>query len=171
MGNGLVSDVRSGPVAPFQVFAEACGRNGRNDDAAGFAAGSLAHTWNARDVSDATRIFMSRANVEALQQGIRYKVYVESGSRHVIGRQSDTELAVIMRSILLQHGRNAEDSTLDQVRALNTEVINFCVPRIVNELIGYTGYLKDVSSLPVPLEHGQIASSKGDRTLQMKSFF
>ena len=171
-GNGRVGDVRrGGPVVPFQVFAEACGRGG-NEDAAGFAAGTLAHTWTARDVSAATRLFMSRANVDALQQGIRYRVYVQSGSRHVIGRQSDAELAVVMRSVLLQHGRNADDvSAVAQVRALNAEVLGFCVPRIISELVGYEGYLDDVSSLPVPLERGQIASTKGDRSLQMSSFF
>jgi len=171
MGNGRVGDVRAGgPVAAFEVFEDACGRGG-NHDAAGFATGTLAHTWSARDTSASTRLFMSRANVEALQQGIRYSVYVQSGRRHVIGRQSDTELAVVMRSVLLQKGRNADDtSALEQVRALNAEVIGFCVPRILNELGAYTSYLNDVSSLPVPLERAQIASTKGERSLQLGSF-
>ena len=165
-GTGRVGDLRrGGPVAPFQVFAEA-GSSSSSRDASAFASGSLEHTWTARDVAPATTLFMSRTNVEALQQGIRYRVYVDSRGRHVIGRQSDAELAIIMRSILLQDGRNATDTgAVQQVRALNALVIAFCVPRIISELVAYENSLDDVSRLPMPLDRGQIASSKGDRQL------
>jgi hypothetical protein len=166
------ADAGAAPVAPFQVFAEAGCRAG---EAGAFAAGTLTHVWASGDVSRSTAMFTSPRNAEALQQGIRYRVYVESGGRHVIGRQSDAELAVVMRSVLLQSARNADDggdlaAALAQVRALNAEVLAFCVPRILHELRAYEHYLDDISTLPVPLERGQIASTKGERSLQLKAF-
>ena len=164
--NGRVAGVAGRPVAPFQMFA---GRGGSSGSA--FAVDTLTHVWSSKDVSPATRLFTSQTNLEALQHGIRYRVYVDSGGKHVVGRQSDTELAVVMRSILLQYGENdAGGNALAQVRSLNARVLDFCVPRILSELLAYQHYLTDVSTLPVPLERGQIASTKGDKTLELRSF-
>lgn len=172
-GAGRVPDagVNSGAVAPFQMFAE----EGGADRAAGAShtiSDSLSHTWNEETSSMATRLFMSPLNVDVLQDAIRYRVYVESDREHVIGRQSDTELAIIMRSILLQHGRNDDggNCTVARVRELNAEVLAFCVPRVLQEVRGYIRYRGDVSAMPMPMERGQTATSKGDRSLGHRDF-
>jgi hypothetical protein len=163
----------TGAPVPFQLFADGGPRN-----AGAFATDTLAHTASPTAVST---LFLSPANVDALQLGIRNLVYSRSGGRHRIGRQSDVELAIVMRSILLQEGRNlgpdtgatrdGPDSVLSQVRALNASVLAFCVPRIIGEADGYLRYRDEISTLPTPMEHGALATSKGDRSLVMPSFF
>lgn len=112
-------------------------------------------------------LFFSPRNVDILQDAIRYRVFVESGGRDVIGRQSDVELGLVMRSLFLQEADN--DDTRDpvpQVRELNSSVLQFCVPRIVQEINQYRHYRTDVAALPVPLPRGEIATSKGSRSLE-----
>jgi hypothetical protein len=164
---GLVAGAGAGAGAPspFQMFS---------DQPAGsaMASATLARVWDSSQMGDATAMFLSPTNVSALQDAIRYRVYVESDGQHTIGRQSETELALVMRSILLQHGRN--DNTADmysEVRALNTEVISWCVPRILSEVRQYVRYREDVSTLPVPMERGGLATTKGDKALPMKPLF
>ena len=48
-------------------------------------------------------IFFSRRNIEYLHQQIIKQVYFSSNKKHIIGKQNETQLQIIMRSIFLQH--------------------------------------------------------------------
>jgi hypothetical protein len=160
----------TGAPAPFLLFAESAQGGGRQ------AAGSFASDTLSKSIapSRVATLFMSRKNVEALQEGIRYRVFVASAGRHTIGRQSDAELSIVMRSILLQEGRNLSEGgvegTVAQVRALNASVLAFCVPRIVGEADGYVRYRSDVANLPVPMAYGALSTTKGSRSLEENHF-
>jgi hypothetical protein len=119
--------------------------------------------------SPVSELFFSQRNIDTLQEGIRYRVYTDSGNSMVIGRQSDVELGLVMRSVFLQEAMNGEHDIVPQVRALNTTVLAYCVPRVLQEAKMYEQYRRDVSSLPVPLARGELATTKGDRSLVMKS--
>jgi hypothetical protein len=124
--------------------------------------------------SQIARLFFSRTNVDALQDGIRYKVWTSSSKKLVIGRQSEVELGIVMRSTYLQNSKNAEgtrDGVVAQVRDLNALVLDYCVPKIVQEASMYQQFLRDASTLPTPMSHGEFASMKGSRVLEQKGFF
>ncbi len=130
---------------------------------------SLSHTVRSTHVQST---FFAPANVEALQQGLRYQVYQATQGQHVIDRQSDVELGLIMRSVYLQEARNDDNGdVVAQVRALNAKVLAYAVPRIVSELHAYIQYQKDISSLAMPMERGQLATTKGNRTLEQRPGF
>lgn len=113
-------------------------------------------------------LFFSRMNIDALQSAIRYQVYVSSCKKHVIDRQSDTDLKVVMRATYLEHAQHGID-IVPEVKRLNGLVINFCVPKIVQEINMYMRYRSDISQLPVPLARGEFSSSKGQKTLELKN--
>jgi hypothetical protein len=112
-------------------------------------------------------LFFSSVNVDALQEGIRWRVYVDSGhKKYTISRQSDRELYIIMRSVYLQNSLNAPSDVVAQVRDLNAIVISFCVPRIVNEVDMYREYQQSLSRLPEPMSRGEMVTNKGSRVLE-----
>lgn len=115
-------------------------------------------------------IYFSAENLDALQQGIRWRVFVESDGRHVIGRQSDTEIRIVMRSIYLQEGVSADQDVLQQVRTLNAKVLAYCVPRILTEIGMYLKFQRDVSTVPSLLDRGTMVSNKGTRVLNLGKF-
>ena len=117
-----------------------------------------------------SQIFFSTNNIDALQEAIRYQVYKKSCKKHVIGRQSDTELKIIMRAIYLEHGRHRNYDVLPEVRRLNQLVLDFAVPRLLQEINMYMVYQNDIDKLPVPLDRGEFISSKGSRFLEQKTF-
>lgn len=129
---------------------------------------ALTGTLTTNSVSD---LYFSDTNINALQEGIRYRVFQETNGRHVIGRQSDTELKVVMRSIYLQYSRNLPGDPVAQVREMNRRVLDWAVPEVLSNLKQHLTYLRDASTLPMPLDHGQLMTAKGARTLEMKSFF
>ena len=85
---------------------------------------------------------------------IRYNVYLRSGKKHIIGRQSDTQLQIIMRSIYLQNSKNLNTDIKGQIQELNKLVIDYCVPNILVEVEQYIQYKVSVSKIPEPLPLG-----------------
>ncbi len=115
-------------------------------------------------------LFFSEENINALQDGIRYRVWVETDKKFVIGRQSDTELKVVMRSIYYQHAMHQTSDLLGQVRTLNAKVLDWVVPEVLSNLKQYEVYRKDASTLPVPMERAALETIKGTRVLEQKRF-
>lgn len=115
-------------------------------------------------------LFFSQLNVDALQQGIKNKVAQQSNGEFIIGKQSQVELQVVMRAIYLQEALHKKDNILAQIRELNAKVLDFCVPRIMEEVRMYKHYKNDVSKLPMPLDRGAFASSKGTRVNELTQF-
>jgi hypothetical protein len=158
--NGRVpSEPLAESSAPYNYFEES--------RAGSCVADSLRGIQQQSPLSD---LFFSRMNVDALQEGIRYKVYVQSDKKRIIGRQSDTELEVIMRSIFLQHSNAVSGSLVDKVRGLSEKVLAFCVPLVLREIQQYSTYRNDISQLPVPMDRQQNVSSAGDKFLLLKEF-
>lgn len=115
-------------------------------------------------------LFFSQKNVDALQLGIRNLVAKQTDNTFIIGKQSEVELQVVMRAIYLNEALHLPYDIIGQVRALNAKVLDYCVPRILEEIRMYNYYKKDVSRLPIPLERGQFSSAKGTRFLETKEF-
>ena len=111
-------------------------------------------------------VYFSRENMNRLQEMIRYNVWVKSDKKFVIDKQSTTELGLVMRAIYLQHAKNLDCKITEQVQELNDMVVNFCVPKIINEVIQYQGYIRQLEYLPIPQDRPVNMSSRGTKTLR-----
>jgi hypothetical protein len=120
--------------------------------------------------NEVSNLFFSCQNIDALQEGLRYRIYKESNGKYVIGRQSDQDLKVIMRSIYLQYGKNLKTNVVEQVKDLNKRVLDWAVPEVLSNVKQYDKYKMEVSTLPVPMERGPLLTIKGTKTLEIKSF-
>ncbi len=117
-----------------------------------------------------SEIFFSKANIDYIQQKIQKLVFEETNGKYNIGRQSDTELSIIMRSIYLQFSRNSDIDIRDQITELDNKVIDECIPTILSGIEQYLKYKIDVSTLRKPIEMPQSFNSKGDKSLEYKPF-
>lgn len=113
-------------------------------------------------------LFFSRQNIEALQVGVKNMVAKRTDGEFVIGKQSEVELQIVMRAIYLQHAKHMTTNIIEQVRELNSLVIDFCVPRIIEEIKMFKYYKHDIGQLPIPLDRGQFSSSKGLKILETR---
>jgi hypothetical protein len=115
--------------------------------------------------------FFSQDNIEALQHGIRYGVYKKSGGKHVIDNQSEDELKIIMRGIYLDHTSSRIFEINDEIKRLNSNVLDYCIPRILQEIEMYMKYLHDSTNSLTYMSHAESTSVKGTKTMEMKPFF
>ena len=121
-------------------------------------------------VNEVSKLFFSSLNIDALQDAVRYRIYVETNGQFTIGRQSDQELKVVMRSIYIQHGKNNAGDCVGQVRELNAKVLEWVVPEVLSNVLQYARYKHDASTLPMPMDRAPMMSTKGTKVLEIKSF-
>jgi hypothetical protein len=117
-----------------------------------------------------SNVYFSKDNIENLHKGIINNVYNKSKGSYKIRKQSGDELTIVMRSIYFQHSKNNPNNVLEQVRELNKYVIDWCTDEIITNIKQYDSYKQSISTLPMPLEHSQLSTQKGTRTLEIKSF-
>ena len=118
-----------------------------------------------------SRAFFSPENIKQLQNSIREGVYRESGDKkYVIDNQSVDELKIIMRGIYYQYARNLEANITEQIKDLNTKVIDWSIPHILSAVDHYYYYINDISHLPVPMQQPQNISRAGTKSLPTNPF-
>lgn len=144
----------------YQLFDESSGQH-----AANYEKPSLYGNYSKSKLSD---VYFSRTNMNAVQEAIRYQVYVRSGNKHIIGRQSETELAIVMRSVYLEHSKNLPFDIIGQVKELNAMVINYSVNDILTEINLRKQYLVDINTQPMPLPRSLNVSTAGTKTLFLR---
>ena len=122
--------------------------------------------YGIQETSQLNQLFFSKRNMEIIQNGIRYNVYVKTNKTHIIGKQPDIELQIIMRGFYLQYSLNLPNKIKEQIEYLNKLVIDYSVEQLIPEIENYLGYLKEISFQPIPIDLPVNLSSKGTRTLR-----
>ena len=119
-----------------------------------------------------SRVFFSSGNVQILQNGLRAGVYEMSGQKKiVIPPQNIDNLKIIMRSMYLQYAEHRQDvSVTKQVEDLNKIVLDYVVPTLYNETMGYLKYMEDQSTLVQPLEIPKLID-RDFKPLEWKKWF
>lgn len=128
-------------------------------------------------------LFFSKTNIDALQSGISNKVWNSSGGRYNIGKQSEIELKIVMRSIYFDYLKNGfrnltlhsstnpintfDTDVIYTVKTLNTGVLNWCSKEIITNLEQFEYYKKTIESDGYldPMDRSIYTSSAGKKTL------
>lgn len=121
--------------------------------------------------SPLSQLFFSNQNVNDLQNMIRYNVWLISQKKHIIDRQSDVDLHVVMRSFYLQYSQNQQNNITLQIKQLNTMVLDWVIPKIMTQIEQYLTYKKQVSGVYQPMEREVNTSVSGTKTIELKNFF
>ena len=145
------------PKAPFELF-----QGGINDNVTNFNESIK----SIQTESHLSNLFFSRKNIENLHNSIIKNVYLKSNGEHKIGKQSEVQLQIVMRSIFLQEAKHLQCNYNKQIQELNLKVLEYCVPRILTEIMQFIGYKKTVNTMPKPLEHPKNLSGKGRNILK-----
>lgn len=161
MNQGRVN-LNNKPQAPFELF-----QNNYNDDTSNFSESIKSIQTD----SKLSQLFFSRDNINTIHISLINTVFMVSNGQYKIGKQSELQLQIIMRSIFLQEAKHLLCNYNQQIQELNQKVIDFGVPKIISEIKQYIGYKRDVNNLPKPLEHPKNLSNKGYKILTSKIGF
>ena len=116
-----------------------------------------------QDQSVLSKAFFSQRNIDCIQRNIQKKILQKTNYR--IGRQSDLQLQIIMRSIYLQFSKNLNCDYAEQIKQLNNKVTDYSVERISIEISQFLEYRKEVSKMPDPISLPKNLSNAGEKSL------
>ena len=154
--SGIV-DIRNKTFKPYKLFNKE-GKTGN----------TIANDFNENQLS---KLYFSKDNVENVHSLIRYNVWIQSGKKHIISKQSTLQLEIIMRSIFLQYSKNLSNNLKEQIEELNNYVLEYAITKILSSIEQYLGYKKDISTLPNIMEYPEYLSTAGDKSLENKAWF
>lgn len=128
---------------------------------------ALNGTWENNILSE---VFFSQGNIQILQNGIRAGVYKMSDGQINVPPQNLDALKIIMRSTYMQYAEHYPDRITEQVEQLNKIVLDYCVPSVYSEAVGYLKYCQDQSSLVMPFDRPQPVDRQY-KQLEIKPYF
>jgi hypothetical protein len=120
-----------------------------------------------RQPSPVIQNFFSDSNLSKIQSTLRTQVKFHTGES--IDDQSCNEIYTVMKYVYNSFGKNKRNFN-DEVNRLNDLVLKELVPMVTSNVLSHLQYIKDISSLPTPMEYGKTTSVKGDNSLELKSF-
>jgi hypothetical protein len=105
--------------------------------------------------------FFSSSNQEYLQREIAKSVLDKTSYK--IGRQNDGDLFNLMKKYFTELRREPDTDILNQVKDMNSAVVNSATSTISTGILQNIGYLRDISSNPVPPAQPKSTSAYGLR--------
>ena len=113
--------------------------------------------------------YFSAYNIKYVQDNIRYIVY--NKTNNIIDYQNLDTLKNIMRAIFLKYSENRKNDLKNQIFTLNDIVINYCVNEVISGLDTYIKYIRDISTIPEPIQHPHNTGVRGEEPLELRRFY
>jgi hypothetical protein len=115
--------------------------------------------------------YFSDRNIDIIQLSLIKNVKKNTGL--TISKQSCNEVFTIMSYVYSNFGHNmvSQIKVVEETERLNMRVLNELVPMVSSNALQYVQYIKDISTLPTPIDHGQSTSNKGNYSLEYKDPF
>tara|TARA_B100001094_G_C18186574_1_gene804171 strand:+ start:642 stop:1499 length:858 start_codon:yes stop_codon:yes gene_type:complete len=105
-----------------------------------------------QEINHISNTFFSEINVNAINTAIRANI--KNNYNVLIPDQINNSLFIIMRSIYLQYSQNiSTNDVIAEVKYLNKLVIDYCLEKIISELVAYNKYKNDINFLPIPMDN------------------
>lgn len=115
--------------------------------------------------------YFSKCNVDLLQKIIANDVEKKIGDK--IGKQSENDLIIIMRSYFLQEADNTlvdDNKVKNEIRRLDLIVKEECVRRIITMLKQHKAYIEDINTIAMPIDRAESTNIKGRKLKEMYRF-
>ncbi len=123
------------------------------------------------DETPLSKTYFSKENMQIIQNGIRTGVYQKSNKQYIVAPQECDTLKIIMRSVFLQHAANQSHNISGQIEQLNKIVLDYCIFNVYSEAQSYIKYLRDVSTLAVPIAMPIVESQRDKNNYLMPNWF
>jgi hypothetical protein len=112
------------------------------------------------------QVYFSAENMQIIQNALRVNIYKLSDGKINIPNQNVDNLKIIMRGIYMEYAEHYPKDIKGQVQRLNQLVLDYAVPNLYSEAVGYMSYLVSQSTLPMPMDRPM----QNDRTYKSLEF-
>lgn len=95
-------------------------------------------------------LYFSEFNMQLVQKGIRQKFRNDTNIR--IDYQNPNDLYALMRVVFINNSGDHFSNVNEQVRAMNTIVIDEAIRQIKTGVAQYVNYIRDIETISEPLD-------------------
>ena len=106
-------------------------------------------------------LYFSEFNLNLVHQAIRQEVKRKTGIS--IDEQNTTDLLAIMRSVFINNASDAYSAVCEQVKQMNTVVINMAVSQIYTGISQFMDYSVDIDTPLRPMANPINTSTYGNK--------
>jgi hypothetical protein len=106
-------------------------------------------------------LFFSEFNQNLLQRGIRQSFKNKTGI--AIDRQNPADLYSMMRVVFINNAGDHHARVNEQVKVMNTRVIEAALGQIQTGVSQYMAYVQDIDTIAVPLDQPMNTSTIGKK--------
>ncbi len=106
-------------------------------------------------------LFFSEFNQNLLQRGIRQAFKNKTGI--AIDRQNPDDLYTMMRVVFINNAGDHYAHVNEQVKSMNTRVIEAALGQIQTGVSQYMAYVQDIDTIAVPLDQPMNTSTVGKK--------
>ena len=106
-------------------------------------------------------LFFSEFNQNLLQRGIRQSFKNKTGI--AIDRQNPSDLYSMMRVVFINNAGDHHARVNEQVKFMNTRVIEAALGQIQTGVSQYMAYVQDIDTIAVPLDQPMNTSTVGKK--------
>jgi len=115
--------------------------------------------------------FFSEANIQHLQDEIRYRVWEKSEKKYVIDQQRPDDLKTIMRAYYLQYQINVEANAAQELADLNERVLKYCVDDVLGSINMWLYNRNQILNYPEQIGRPINANIYGTKGAEFKAFY
>lgn len=126
-------------------------------------------TYNVQQETKLSLMYFSAKNIQFIQDTLKNEIYKRSDGKYKLLPQNEDDLKVIMRGYYLQYVENDMGNEVAELKRLNNILLNFLIPRLMNESEGYFKYIRDQSTLVMPFDRA-VAVDRDWKELEYEPF-
>jgi hypothetical protein len=115
------------------------------------------------------QVYFSAENMQIVQNALRANIYKLSDGKINIPNQNVDNLKIIMRGIYMEYAEHYPKDIKGQVERLNQLVLDYAVPKLYSEAVGYHQYIIDQSTLAMPMDR-PIPNDRTYKQLEFRPF-
>ena len=97
-------------------------------------------------------MYFSAKNIQYIQDTLKNEIFKRSDGLYKLLPQNEDNLKIIMRSYFLQYVENDMENENGELKRINSILLNYLIPKLMNESEAYHKYIRDQSTLVMPFD-------------------
>jgi transcriptional/translational regulatory protein YebC/TACO1 len=97
-------------------------------------------------------MYFSAKNIQYIQNTLKNEIFKRSDGLYKLLPQNEDNLKIIMRFYFLQYVENDVGNENNEIKRINNILLNYLIPKLMNESEAYYKYIRDQSTLVMPFD-------------------
>tara|TARA_Y200000002_G_C22612725_1_gene634591 strand:- start:789 stop:1271 length:483 start_codon:yes stop_codon:yes gene_type:complete len=115
-------------------------------------------------------LFFSESNIEIVQKQLVLSIFKQSNRKYLIPFQNYKSILTVMKFIFNDQAKHLPYDITNQIKELNTKVVQELTPMIIKNIDSKLKYLDDINSPPPVNDLPINVNSAGNKTLPSISY-